>query len=382
MPATGLGQPPLTAVHQLGSPALTIAELIEHTHANILKWTHEEGLWPAVLGLTNGHRSFPIPSHRQYDRETLTGTFLVLAIQHLWRKGSRVVYAMDPDLVLSLAGAGDSDIPGELFRNLPHTTPLVVFPEPLLLKIGSTQQDGLVYGFYVHGVTGGPADRNRKYCATDDPDATHLGFAFVTAVLDEAGERVIDYDVTRCSVPLVERFSMTDAIADVMRVFQLDTTSTQAALDRGVTSEEVFDGSISWLRSLLTIGFNTLLYLCSDDADVQATPKPKAERMTGKGKKSGQRKEKPPRLLKVGWRMGAALRLNRKLVDEEIAVVHASTGRRLKPQQRAGHFRWTRHGKGRALKRLTYIKPYWISLDLLEDGAEPEARIVPVVPKG
>jgi hypothetical protein len=58
-----------------------------------------------------------------------------------------------------------------------------------------------------------------------------------------------------------------------------------------------------------------------------------------------------------------------------------SSGAEYGPQHRAGHFKYTRYGKGRALKYYGWINPYWTKLDQLQPGQQPATTVIPVNPQ-
>ncbi|MFE0025465.1 hypothetical protein [Amycolatopsis sp. NPDC059021] len=133
----------------------------------------------------------------------------------------------------------------------------------------------------------------------------------------------------------------------------------------------------TWLAELIRTAVNVLLYLCSEEPDTVIL-RPTNKRRTGKGRKTS----KPPRMIKVGWRLGPALHTARRVAAETPA--ETSSGRRRPvPHQRHGHFRtyWPEHGRTTPI--LKFIKPSWVNLDLVTDAAAgaTEHKVIAVGPR-
>lgn len=370
--ATPYGYRPAKSAHKKGhgvkpnmlsDPATAVAEAITGIYSrqeSLLRGAHA---WDEVKSLLAGSsvrvRTTISPRLAPVDYDMMLMTSLV---DLQWRR-ARIVYAIDPDMLAELTSSTSATLPGAVFRRLPHTSPLVVFPQPIPTTL-ATGEPGEIYGFYVYGIEGDPGSRKRRFLLTDDPNVTRLGLMFVTAVLNDRGQRV-DWDATRVSFPVnVERFDVESTIKTVIDNYIAGTglsTVPRPALT-------------AWLNSLLPWALNLLLYLCTDEPDFQHMPP--ARRATGK-KKGGKTKPgrtKPTRLIKVGWRLGPALRAARRAATARRAT---GAGHSQLPHQRRGHFKTQRHGPGRTETKVIYVLPYMVRLDLLSQ--QPlEHRVIPI----
>jgi hypothetical protein len=343
----------------LGSQATAIVEDIDRQMAAQEQFIRSLDCWHYVRDAAEGASDriiLPgdIPSGL---RQNAFASILSLAVRRIWAS-DRIVYALHPQMLAELADSSSEQLPGPIFSYLPHTNPLVIFPEP----IPTTTPDGApgrVVGFYVYG----RRERPRRLCSSHDEGRDGLGLMFVTALVDDRGKR-IDTDLTRVTIPVgQDQFTVEHAVDQTLAAF---------AAEPGM--ELLSDRMRNWLTELTRTAVNVLLYLCSEEPDtivVRSASKRKPSR--------GTRVVKPTRMIKVGWRLGPAFDAARRVTSE--TPVHTDSGRRRPiPHQRRGHFRtfWT--GRGRTTPILRFIKPSWVNLDLVADpvSGAPEHTVVTV----
>lgn len=385
---------------RLGTPAVDIAASIDHHLSQQTKGFKACGLWECVLGFVHGQPEKTFPKQFRYYKnatpEHINMEALSSAIHHLWHTGSRTTYAVDTTVVQSLADWVDvKPMNGEVFRRIPHQNPLVIFPEPLRVTI-STGQPASVLGFFVHGSTGANGTAARRYCATTDPAMTHIGLMIITSVdLDETDEEIVrdktgravgfmrGLDLTRITLPASGRFTLRSAVAEILQRFRLGETVITAAEEQGLDEQKLAADTRHWLDAVLQLCLKTLVYLTAEQAEFHPAPLPRAARRAKQAGKTTdrQREERGPRVLRVGWRLGAKLRKARARAEDinKRIAAEGGTGRRHPYMQRAGHLRDQPYGPGRAYYKTIFIEPYWVSADLAEPGG-PDNRVVPVAP--
>jgi hypothetical protein len=329
----------------LGSQATAIVEDIERQMAAQEVFLRDVDCWPLVREAADGG-PITIPGHVPAQlHQTASASIAALAIRRIWTSG-RIVYSVHPQMLAELADTSAEQLPGPIFNYLPHTNPLVIFPEP----IPTTTPDGRagkILGFYVYGRKNQP----RRLCSSHDEDRDGLGLMFITALVDDHGKRQ-DTDLTRVTIPVgQDQFTIEQAVDGTLAAF---------AAEPGM--QLLSDRMRAWLTELIRTAINILLYLCSEEPDTVVVPTG-GKRKPGKGNRTA----KPARMIKLGWRLGPALDTARRVTLE--APEHTDSGRRRPiPHQRRGHFRtfWT--GQGRTTPILRFIKPCWVNLDLVSDS--------------
>jgi hypothetical protein len=120
-------------------------------------------------------------------------------------------------MLAELADSTSEHLPGPIFDYLPHSNPLVVFPEP----IPTTTPDGArgqILGFFVYGNAGQP----RRLCSSHDEHRDGLGLMFITALVDEQDNR-LDIDLTRVTIPVgQDQFTVEQAVDGTLAKFGLE----------------------------------------------------------------------------------------------------------------------------------------------------------------
>lgn len=264
----------------------------------------------------------------------------------LWER-HRIAYAIDPDLWRELGDADESTfVPAGILGKLPHPDPFVALPEPLIVPMLDTLDERTgepfvqrVEGFFVTGRFA-VGDGGHGYLSTSTTRMpSSLSLLICSRILRPGGaharnsEGNLDYAWTRIGVN--EEMTVGQMVEVTRRTF------TMAASNLDWEQEIVLA-----LRRCVAI----LLYLCATNADLQLMPAPPARRR-GKG---GQRlAQKPPRVVTVGWHLGAKLRAYR--AHQERRVASEGGGRRLRPHVRRAHFHTYRVGAGRADSEIRWV---------------------------
>jgi hypothetical protein len=294
------------------------------------------------------------PTHPEFP--DVLATIRDCAIFRLWTQ-SKVVYAMDDDLLGYLSESSASSIPTEILRGLPHANPYVLLPRPDLQDPQTAYYRthiGVPWGAFVFG-------RYRDaqlMCSTRDERREDLGLMFVGLLETEYGA---DLQTVRCTVPLREPMITVHHVVNAT-VAGFEFNEHLAEDDRAKL--EV------WLHTYVGQVFNSLVYICTDQQDVE-TYRPGVNK-AGKVKKSGRRQQRRPRssdineIVQLGFRLGPALNEARRRREREQTQPALGTGARQPPHRRRGHFHtyWT--GPGRKVPKVNWVAPYWVSQDLLE----------------
>lgn len=327
-----------TSDANLSLSAFTILSMVDHAiEVGDATVVEKFGCWDAVKAMAAGDSHVelvsPIPGHHQGEVQQAVKT---LAIRRIWQRTS-TVYAIHPGMLRTLAGAGSAGFPCEILDRIPHSDPLITFPQsPAVITA-----DGLPGRLLAVRLFG----RNSQYglCSSRDPDRKFLGLEFHTALPHG------DHDITTAVVPLSSATTTIDeAVALTLTRFDAATPLGTAALH-------------AWLRDYVRLALSTVLYLCGRRPEMTKVPRPRTPR------KKGERRDRPVTLINVGYHRGPALmRAYQRYLTTTPGV---PTGKRHRPRERAGHHKIVWTGPGRAMPELVWVEPYWVSLDLLEDGA-------------
>jgi hypothetical protein len=303
------------------------------------------------------------PSHPWF-RETLAQA-AEGAIFRLWGQ-AKVVYAMDDDLLGYLSESSVSSIPTEILKGLPHVNPYVLLPAPDLTDPETAYYRthiGVPWGAFVFG-------RYRDaelICPTNDERREDLGLMFL-GFLEAGGETVLQ--AIRCTIPLREPTLTVESV--------VNTTLAKFRFDDHLAEEDRSKFE-AWLRKYVALVFNSLVYVCTDQPDIE-TYRPGVNK-AGKVKKSAKRHQARPRMdditevVQLGFRLGPALNAARRRAREQAQQPTTGTGLRQPPHRRRGTYRtyWT--GRGRQIPRLRWVAPYWVNTDLLDADGPPTAVV-------
>lgn len=280
-----------------------------------------------------------------------------VAIGKMWERRGRVSYDINEHFAAELYRSTSDKLPGSVFDHLPHINPLVILPDPWPIN------GGLVRGFYIYGLAEGGRDNPSWPCFTDDPERDALGLMFVVDVLDEVTGEISEQMRVTMHVPTHrEIFTLRDAVRYSM------AEEKNATVGKAVTG--IFE---ELMRPALSI----LLYLCCDNRDM-VEPIPFQRQHVSSHRSRKQRRERDPFFVEVGWRVGVQLHAARRAAGRVLPGQGIPSGVEQAPHQRSGHFRQVRFGPKLSLTTTKWIDPYWVRLDLLEEGADPITTVVGV----
>jgi hypothetical protein len=264
----------------------------------------------------------------------------------LWQQ-HRIVYSIDDEVWRSLGDTGDDYvIPEGLFRYLPHPDPFIAFPEPLVL----TTEDGKLHrigGCFLTGRSSrreghGPALVGMGQRTTSVSDLVGLGLLFVGPVYWPDGRPYMTSD-GRTQDVIYSRTSL--HVGETVGVLIVGAVARYLATDE----------TVAWMERLpmmIRRALSVIVYLCATNADLRpvtaAPPKRK-----GKGGGRTVRNDTAPRVVEVGYRVGAELRAWRR---GEPGAGHVP-GRTVRPHIRRAHFHTFKVGPGRAESRVRWLAP-------------------------
>lgn len=284
---------------------------------------------------------------RPVDPITLVGPAFVLAGLAAWR-ATQGIYRYDPALYAPLVETPvTGDIPGELLRRLPEwcvyvetpglTAPLVEGGEAPMLGVWAWlnlgQEDNLTLMLHVQGTERLP-----------------VGHVPLVGTLDEALARV--------------EADWREAIARGKTGNHLSEPAVdlRVLLANGNLAHSYADPARRALGPLLSL----LLYLCSDEPDMDGRPVKPLPKRTKLGWRLFPAEQ--PRKWNVGERMGAALRLAYEQQEAGQREVDPQTGHaRPRGHIRGAHWHTFRTGEGRLHRRLRWLPPIRVNLPNISD---------------
>lgn len=367
-------------IHRTSKEVVTDAkEILEETWSHIQSMSGHPGADEFAENLANGYPMFPAKYASQYRalRENRPDLYAELnscaadnAIFKTWQR-ARTVYAMDDYLLEHLNDLSSTNVPTEVLRSIPHPNPFVLLPRPDEndpyyeedLHASGVPLGAFLFGRFIEA---------KMLCGTNAEEFEDLGIMFVTKI-EEANGNII-WSFLRCTVPLhgYKTVSVQDAVDRTIARFRFNDSL-------GPEHREHLTG---WLSRHVRQVFNSVLYVCTEQPDIEDY-RPAVRQAPGKkGKKPKPERRLRPNdfssLLKVGFKLGPALHAQRERARtaQSMPVATGKGGWRHQPRQRAGGYRtfWTGHG--RTIPKIKLVMPYWVSLDLLEDGDGPEDVII------
>lgn len=300
------------------------------------------------------------------DIREVMATVTDTAIFRLWSR-SKVVYAMDDLLLGYLSEASSSSIPTQILRQLPHPDPFVLLPKPDL-NDPQTYYYRTRINVPVGAFVFGRYNQAQQLISTTDAKREDLGLMFVGFRDTDHGPDLI---TLRCTIPLQgPTFRVEDAVSATIAKFRFNEHLPEhdpAKLE-------------DWLRTYVGQAFNSLLYVCTEQPDIEVY-QPRVGRHGKPVKRQARRRLRPgdiDTIIKLGFRMGPALHQARTQWERSQTTQPGSAAgeRRVRPHQKKGHYRtyWT--GPGRELPILKYIAPFWVNEDLLGEATEPKDVMV------
>ena len=298
----------------------------------------------------------------------------------IWRKEGRQALAIHPGIVEETRLATSDKIHPEILRLIPYLNPLVVYPDPPVVRSWIPQQDiddgtgtvtwqDKVYqpgetmrllGFFTYG-HGIPASKYTEaqlkayketklavLTSTHDADATMLGVYAVFEVLDSNG-RVITLEENMISIPM-EGESLT---------VRQHGERVAARYKWGHSSAQNNPTAQKFLIEILEIIIGSLFYLCSTTLEAEQVPKSQTAKM-----RAGVAR-KPISLFKIGWQTGAAVSRYRQSIDMSEKPNENRKGQEQDPQDRRAHFKMQPCGPNLSQRKLIFISPYWTKKEKL-----------------
>lgn len=282
------------------------------------------------------------PEYAEDVRQQRYAVRYVTETESMWRSEGRQVLAIHPDLLAEVKMSTSTEIAPEVYRAIPYINPMVVFPDPPVLKSWRPGETMRVLGFFVHGRTDS-GDDPIALTSSHDPDMERLCITAVMTVEGAKGGQAYEYN--RFSIPLIRALSI-EKIVD------------ELAAKYGWMAESSPDLQQAFLREVYSLCLGTILYLCSTVLDAEVVPRSRVAKSSG-------RRMKPIRLTNIGWNIGPTLS---RLRREANASTGAPTGRRLAPHMRKCHFKVVWTGKGRTVPKTAFIAPYWTGRDRLGES--------------
>jgi hypothetical protein len=298
---------------------------------------------------------------KEKQRE-LIFTMQDVQVRKLWQQ-TRIVYDVDPDAMESIGDAQpDSVVPKEVLLRLPHPNPLVVFPEPILIDHGEKERQRVV-AVYVNGAIkiDEHADGHARtmLCSTSNPLITGWSLQFAGIVETSDGKTVMNAGMgrpdvmwTRASVLLDKNKTLGELAAEATSHFN------------AITGSLAFGDPNKDVPLMLARAINLLVYLGAMNADLQPLP-PSSQRRTSA---RGGSKAKPPKVLQVGFRVGAQLRAWTKRQQEDGSRAGVGKGGTKAPHIRRSHpHTYPVPGTKRQEKYVRWMWPIPVKMDLGPD---------------
>jgi hypothetical protein len=283
----------------------------------------------------------PQPQDGRIVRE-VTYTAQDAAVRRLWQQ-HRIVYDIDQTLWDELGDIDlDTVIPAGLFTKLPHPNPFIALPTPVDMPMREgTEETMRLVGFFVVGRA--TTDEGVIQVGTHAPNANGMvGLLTASFVLDANGNR-IPFD--KGSYDMI-----------------FNRLTLEVSNDHNVTVNELIKGAVrrfdaySGANSIKAIPLHldacisALIYLCSTNAELRPLPASTVRR-----KAQGRGAAKPPKVIQVGYQIGAALRAYRRSETEETAA--PGTGSKKRPHIRRAHFHLYWKGAGRTEPEMKWLSP-------------------------
>lgn len=274
-----------------------------------------------------------------------------------WVRNHEIIYSVDTDLrdQLLRSGLPDDEIPSEVFRRLPHETPMFVLDEPILVPQGDELfAYGQFIAIYMKERTGGI-----------DVDATNadfirlLWFGINKRWIDNGKENphwpagAIDTIIACHSISIDEPMvNVNELLSKAM--------STAPLVDEGslfadhIIADEGEGGWANTTELLFAVGVMLTMYACSDEPDLINVTPPASLRASGKFKGSDLK------MHDLGIRIGAALRTHRTTSGNA-----TGTGNPVTPHVRRAHWHrfWTGPRDGERHLVLRWLPPIPVNLD-------------------
>jgi hypothetical protein len=293
------------------------------------------------------------------NRHALAMFTQVVQSRVLWSR-TKILHPIDGALWGELKDiARDVKLPAELFTKLPYPDPFVYFPEPIIIPLDEPGQFQRIEGVFIHGrratnalfPDGRGIDVGSMHCSTASPMAVGLGLSFAGYVEYADGSPLMvrtfqDVCWTHTSLIPSDGGTLGAMIEGAVKRF------SRAKVDGyGVSSAAVS------VPELCTQAVSALVYLCCKNADL--TQLPPRQGRSRRGSKSSA--PKPPKVIKVGYRVGAELKAyHRRIRNGE----SSPTGQKMAPHVRRSHPHTFRCGPGRKDFVMYWMHPIMVNMNL------------------
>lgn len=298
------------------------------------------------------------------ERDYLISGLDYIALRRIWSR-YRYVCDVDPDLWVDLGDANESDdVPTDTFDWFPYPDPFIAFPESLDIRHG--RETMRVVGMYVAArspVRAGEGGMGRAACSMSIPDHGPILVTFIGLMFNPDGSRVMvdtnmqDITFTRVTLEMPEDH---------------ETVTVGALIDIAISAQSPFaSADPESLRLMIRRAVSLLLYLCATNADTEPLTKAIGNGAVRRLKSRGTRNAKAPKLIGVGYRIGAAIRDYR---HRDTTTQGSGAGRTVAPHVRRPHRHIFRYGPGWSKRRIKYLG--FIEVNMSGDLDKP--TVVPV----
>ena len=343
----------------IGTMAQRLAFDVERPQVDYLRNRDAMDLVPFVRGQAVDIAQLPQARTDGEAEEMLSAASMVAAVR-LWRQ-TRVVYDIDPHMSESLMDMDeDCEFPAATLRRLPHPNPLFLFREPVTVTnyLGGTSA---VRGFLL-------MLRPR-----------------LNSVLSTA-------DIDRCANPIYAAIAVVDSFGGTDAVEETTLAELTAPTSGGITTvRKIIDGAAGivtvgdadtdqaglreYILQLQRVVIAHMLYVCCDQADIQAPPSDQVlsrHDSKSKGKKVAAR---PVQVQRVGWRLGPSIHGFQTQVAR-LANLTGAGGWKVTPHVRKGHPHTFLYGPGKSLRKTLWLPPMLVNADTF--GELAQGIVVPV----
>lgn len=282
---------------------------------------------------------------------------------NLWEQ-SRIVYDIDPDAWESIGDARtDMVVPMDLLEQLPHTNPLMVFPQPVLLDNAEGDRQKVI-AVFISGAQ--RVDSGLIVSSTHAPNVVAWNLTFAGLVEDAQGRPVTakggGFDIMWTRTTMIPGPGVTLAQITEQAINRFNPI--QGKLAMGDHTKD--------LPTLIARAINMAIYLCARNADLQSIPAGPGGKAK-QAKPGKQRKTKPLKRIAVGYRVGAKLREWKRAASTPSQG--GGTGGTRSPHLRRSHYHTFKYGPGRQMSYIKWLWPIPVNMGL---SGPKETTIIPL----
>ncbi len=331
----------------------------------VKSWAH------ALLGDPAPEGDLPPSTPRNNKQEMNAGSSAFEnVVRRLWGRG-KVVHDVDETLWEELAhGDRSTVVPRALLRHLPYPDPYIAFPVPYRFTLQYDGRIGVMKGMFLTGARkadgrffGGTPGSPVGGVPTSTHDVEHASndvWIVTVAEVQEPDGRphLVPYGPGVMGPDLMfqrSRLALSEFGDDSTATVTVGELIDQMAerYEARAHPETTEEGAQAIVVNVIAPAINLLVYLCAKNADLRPVPSVAMRKATGKGK----RRERPVKVIEVGYNVGARLRAGRAT---EQAGGGAGTKRRAHIRRGHTHLYWT--GKGRQVPELKWLEPTFVAL--------------------